>query len=98
MEALIRWNHPTRGIIQPDDFVPLLEETGMIVEVGSWVLREACRQGAAWRASGYPVGMAVNVSALQLEADTFVQEVRDALTESGLDPSALTLEITRRPS
>jgi diguanylate cyclase (GGDEF)-like protein len=94
MEALIRWNHPTRGVIQPDDFVPLLEETGMIVEVGSWVLREACRQGAAWRASGYPVGMAVNVSALQLEAEAFVDDVGDALAESGLDPSALTIEIT----
>jgi len=94
METLIRWKHPTRGVVQPDDFVPLLEDTGMIVEVGTWVLRQACRQGAAWRAKGYPIGLAVNVSAIQLERDAFVAEVEDALAGSGLDPSALTLEIT----
>jgi diguanylate cyclase (GGDEF)-like protein len=94
MEALIRWNHPTRGVVQPDDFIPPLEEIGMIPEVGKWVLEEACRQGAAWRAAGYPVGMAVNVSALQLDTDEFVTETRDALAASGLDPSALTIEIT----
>jgi diguanylate cyclase (GGDEF)-like protein len=94
MEALIRWNHPTRGIVQPDDFVPLLEEIGMIVEVGRWVLREACRQGATWHAAGYQVGMAVNVSALQLDSDEFVTEIQDALATSGLDPGALTVEIT----
>jgi len=66
----------------------------MIVEVGTWVLRQACRQGAAWRAKGYPIGLAVNVSAIQLERDAFVAEVEDALAGSGLDPSALTLEIT----
>jgi len=94
MEALIRWRHPTRGVVQPDDFIPLLEETGMITEVGEWVLREACRQGAVWRARGYPIGMAVNVSALQLDTDEFVHTVRSALSESGFDPGALTLEIT----
>ncbi len=94
MEALIRWNHPVRGIVQPDDFVPLLEETGMIEEVGKWVLREACRQGAAWHASGYPVGIAVNVSALQLDKDEFVTDVSEALRDSGLDAGALTIEIT----
>jgi len=94
MEALIRWNHPTRGVVQPDDFIPPLEEIGMIPEVGKWVLEEACRQGAAWRAAGYPVGMAVNVSALQLDTDEFVTETRDALAASGLAPSALTIEIT----
>jgi diguanylate cyclase (GGDEF)-like protein len=94
METLIRWEHPTRGVVQPDDFVPLLEDTGMIVEVGAWVLRQACLQGAAWRDRGYTVGLAVNVSAIQLETDSFVGEVQDALAESGLDASALTLEIT----
>jgi diguanylate cyclase (GGDEF)-like protein len=94
METLIRWKHPTRGVVQPDDFVPLLEDTGMIVEVGAWVLREACRQGAVWRAKGYPVGLAVNISAIQLERETFVSEVQDALADSGLDAGALTLEIT----
>jgi diguanylate cyclase (GGDEF)-like protein len=94
VEALLRWNSPRRGVVQPDDFVPLLEETGMIAEVGGWVLREACRQGAAWRAAGYGVGMAVNVSARQLDTDEFVDHVRDSLALSGLEPRALTLEIT----
>jgi len=93
MEALIRWNSPTRGVIQPDDFIPTLEETGLIVEVGRWVLEEACRQGAKWREAGHEIGMAVNVSARQLDTDELVSEVRDALTQSGLQPSALTLEI-----
>ena len=94
MEALIRWQHPTRGIVQPDDFVPLLEETGLIVEVGRWVLGEAARQGAKWREAGYRIGMAVNVSARQLDREEFVVEVRDVLQESALDPDALTIEIT----
>ena len=70
-----------RGVVQPDDFIPLLEETGLICEVGAWVLHEACRQGAAWRRSGYPVGMAVNVSARQLDTDEIVElgELRDYL-------------------
>jgi diguanylate cyclase (GGDEF)-like protein len=94
MEALIRWRHPTRGVVQPDDFVPLLEETGLIVEVGGWVLREACRQGAEWREAGRTVGVAVNVAARQLDRDEFIAEVRDALNESALQPEALTIEIT----
>ena len=94
LEALIRWNSPARGVVQPDDFIPTLEETGLIVEVGKWVLEEACRQGAKWREAGHPIGMADNVSARQLDTDEFVSEVRDALTQSGLEPSALTLEIT----
>jgi len=94
VEALIRWNSPTRGVVQPDDFIPLLEETGLITEVGKWVLEQACCQGAAWREAGYPIGMAVNVSARQLDTDELVNEVRNALSRSGLDPSALTLELT----
>jgi diguanylate cyclase (GGDEF)-like protein len=94
VEALIRWSSPTRGVVQPDDFIPLLEETGLITEVGKWVLEEACRQGAAWREAGYEIGMAVNVSARQLDTDEFVAEVREALSHSGLQPSALTLEMT----
>jgi diguanylate cyclase (GGDEF)-like protein len=94
MEALIRWRHPTRGIVQPDDFVPLLEETGLIVDVGRWVLGEACRQGAEWRAAGREVGIAVNVAARQLDRDEFVREVHEALGESGLAPEQLTIEIT----
>ncbi len=94
VEALIRWDSPTRGVVQPDDFIPLLEETGLITEIGKWVLEQACNQGAAWREAGYPIGMAVNVSARQLDTDAFVTDVRDALSRSGLEPSALTLELT----
>ena len=94
MEALIRWKHPVRGTVQPDDFIPLLEETGMIVEVGGWVLREACAQGAAWRAAGYPIGIAVNVSGRQLDTDQLIGDIQDALSDSGLLPQALTIEIT----
>jgi len=94
LEALIRWRHPVRGVVQPDDFIPLLEETGMIVEVGKWVLMQACCQGATWRAAGYPIGMAVNVSPLQLETDQLIGDIEEALSHSGLDPEALTIEIT----
>jgi diguanylate cyclase (GGDEF)-like protein len=94
VEALIRWKHPTRGVVQPDDFISLLEETGLIVEVGKWVLQQACRQGAAWRAAGYPIGMAVNVSGRQLDTDQLIADIEGALSDSGLDPEALTIEIT----
>jgi diguanylate cyclase (GGDEF)-like protein len=95
VEALIRWKHPVRGVVQPDDFIPLLEETGLIVDVGKWVLEEACSQGAAWRAGGFPIGMAVNVSGRQLDTDQLIDDVGTAISESaGLDASALTIEIT----
>ncbi len=94
VEALVRWKHPVRGVVQPGDFIPLLEETGLIVEVGRWVLREACRQGAAWRKAGHAIGMAANVSGRQLDSDEFVGHVTEALASSGLEPTALTLEIT----
>ncbi len=94
VEALIRWKHPVRGIVGPDDFIPLLEETGLIVEVGRWVMKEACRQAAVWRAAGYPIGMAVNVSGRQLDTDELIGDIEDALSSSGLEPGALTIEIT----
>jgi diguanylate cyclase (GGDEF)-like protein len=94
LEALIRWHSPTRGVVQPDDFIPLLEETGLIVDIGRWVLQQACAQAAEWREAGYPVGIAVNVSARQLDSDRILTDVHDALADSGLDPEALTLEIT----
>ncbi len=94
VEALIRWNHPTRGIVQPDDFIPLLEETGLIVDIGKWVLQAACAQGAAWRQAGYPIGMAVNVSGRQLDTHQLIADIEEALSQSGLDPEALTIEIT----
>jgi diguanylate cyclase (GGDEF)-like protein len=94
VEALIRWRHSARGVVQPNDFIPLLEETGLIVEVGGWVLEQAARQGAAWRAAGHPISVAVNVSGRQLDSDDFVEKVAAVLEHSRLDPEALTLEIT----
>jgi diguanylate cyclase (GGDEF)-like protein len=94
VEALIRWVHPERGILQPESFIPLLEETGLITEVGKWVLEQACTQGAAWRAAGYPIKMAVNVSARQLDSDQIKADIEGALSQSGLDPSTLTIEVT----
>ena len=94
VEALIRWRHPTRGLIAPDEFIPLAETTGMIVPIGRWVLREACAQAAEWHRAGYPIGMAVNVSSYQLDNEGFLQDVNEALTISEIDPTTLTLEIT----
>ncbi len=94
VEALVRWRHPTRGIIEPDDFIPLAEETGRIVSIGRWVLEEACRQAAEWSDRGRRIGMSVNVSAYQLDRNGFAQDVRQVLKRSGIEPSSLTLEIT----
>jgi len=94
VEALIRWQHPVRGLVQPDAFIPLLEETGLIVEVGAWVLREACRQGAAWRAAGQRIDVAVNVSGRQLDDDRLIADIEGALAASRLEARALTIEIT----
>jgi diguanylate cyclase (GGDEF)-like protein len=94
VEALLRWRRPGRGVVEPDEFISPLEDSGAIVEVGAWVLREACVQAARWYTAGHPLAMAVNVSALQLDTDDFVAHVEEALEESGFDPSLLTLEIT----
>ncbi len=94
VEALIRWTSPTRGLVQPNDFIPELEQSGLIVPVGRWVLEHACAQAAEWHRAGQPVGVAVNVSARQLDGDEFVSVVENAIATSGIDPSALTLEIT----
>ncbi len=93
-EALIRWNHPTRGVVPPNLFIPLAEENGLIVPIGRWVLEEACRQAARWSAEGHQLGISVNVSAYQLGRKTFHEDVRHALAESGIEPSLLTLEVT----
>jgi len=94
VECLLRWRSPTRGVVQPDDFIPLLEESGAIATVGAWVLAEACKQGAAWHAAGHRIGIAVNVSGRQLDDDALLGHVEEALSDSGLDPTALTIEIT----
>ena len=94
-EALLRWQHPTEGVIAPLEFIPLAEESGLIVPLGKWVLAEACRYGAALIAEvGHDVRMAVNVSARQLQHPEFLSHVDDALADSGFPPSCLTLELT----
>jgi diguanylate cyclase (GGDEF)-like protein len=97
MEALVRWQHPVRGLIGPNDFVHLAEETGMILQLGRWVLSEACRQAAAWsdiRPTGQPLTISVNLSAQQLQEPTFVQDLKSILVETGLTPWQLVLEMT----
>ncbi len=97
VEALIRWNHPTRGYVMPDRFIMLAEQTGQIVPIGRWVLREACNQVMRWRKEypeTAPKGIAVNLSVRQLHDPKLLEDVADALSESGLEPQALTLEIT----
>ncbi len=94
-EALLRWRHPQLGLLYPERFIPLAEETGLIVPIGEWVLREACRQAVAWRAAGLtPFPVAVNVSARQIESAGFAQLVARILEEAGLEPGLLDLELT----
>jgi diguanylate cyclase (GGDEF)-like protein len=95
MEALVRWMHPERGMILPTEFIPVAEETGMIVAIGRWVLREACRQNAAWQQAGlYPLRVAVNLSARQFRSGSLLDEIDAALSETTLPASSLELEIT----
>jgi len=97
VEALVRWNHPTRGLLQPSEFIGLAEETGKIVEIGAWVLAEACAQVARWRAAtpgAAALTLNVNVSTRQVRPGILLESVRVALERSGLPPEALTLELT----
>jgi len=95
VEALIRWHHPEQGLVPPDRFIGLAEESGLIVPIGEWVLRTACAQSVAWRAAGLPpVSMSVNVSARQFEDKRLVERVADALRASGLPPEGLEVEVT----
>jgi diguanylate cyclase (GGDEF)-like protein len=95
VEALVRWRHPERGIISPTEFIPLAEETGLIVPIGEWVLRTACNQAKAWqRATRRAVRMAVNLSAKQFKDENLSQIVVSALSDTGLDPRLLELELT----
>jgi diguanylate cyclase (GGDEF)-like protein len=94
-EALVRWRHPTRGMVSPAEFIPLAEETGLINPLGEWVLRTACRQLRAWRDAGLPpIRMAVNLSVKQLLKKDFASSIEQALNDTGVDPSMLELEIT----
>ena len=96
VEALVRWQHPTRGLLSPAQFIAIAEETGRIVEIGRWVLVEACRQAAAWRSlpGGANLRVSVNVSPRQVRRHGLVEDIQAALAASGLEPSALVLEIT----
>ena len=90
-EALLRWNHPARGLVGPDEFIPVAEETGLIVQIGAWVVRQACRDAACW-----PDGLhvSVNLSAVQFRAPDLVEIVHDALATAGVSPERLELEVT----
>ena len=94
-EALIRWKHPVRGMVPPSDFIPIAEDCGLIVPIGNWVLREACKQARTWMDAGLPLAtMAVNISAMEFRDEDFLDGVFRILRETGLDPAALELELT----
>jgi diguanylate cyclase (GGDEF)-like protein/PAS domain S-box-containing protein len=94
-EALIRWTHPTRGPVSPANFIPVAEDCGLILPIGHWVLREACKQARAWLDAGLPLGtIAVNISSMEFREDNFLESVFATLSETGLDPKFLELELT----
>jgi diguanylate cyclase (GGDEF)-like protein len=94
VEALLRWDHPIRGIVSPDEFIPVLERTGQINEVGHWVLSQACQQMAEWHARGDTLNISVNVSSRQIDDDAIVDHITDALALSGLAATSLIIEVT----
>jgi diguanylate cyclase (GGDEF)-like protein len=93
-EALLRWQHPTNGLVRPDEFIPILEQTGQIREVGCWVLNHACEQMVEWRSRGDTLDLSVNVSGVQLDTSAIVDQISEALANSGLDAAALIIEVT----
>lgn len=95
VEALVRWQHPEHGLVPPDEFIPIAEDTGMIVELGQWVLNTACRQSMAWQNAGFvPLRMGVNLSPRQLEQSDLVNIINSIILETGLEPTCLELEVT----
>jgi diguanylate cyclase (GGDEF)-like protein len=95
VEALIRWRHPQRGLVPPAQFIPVAEQCGLIVPIGRWVIREACRQARAWQDAGLmPIRVAINISAVELHDKDFVATVRSILTETGLEPRYVEFELT----
>ena len=97
LEALLRWRHPERGLLLPCDFLQVAEESGLIIPIGNWVLREACRQNRAWQTAGLPaIPVAVNISPLQFRRLGLLQEIEAVLQKTGLSPHHLGLELTER--
>jgi EAL domain-containing protein (putative c-di-GMP-specific phosphodiesterase class I) len=95
LEVLLRWRHPEQGLVAPDDFIPILEENGLIVAVGEWVIRRACEQAMAWRRAGLPpLPLAINLSARQFMHRGLIQAIRDIVGDTGIDPGLLEFEIT----
>lgn len=95
MEALARWNHPTLGLLQPNEFIPIAEDSGLIIAIGDWVMREACNQTKAWQNAGLePMRLSVNFSARQFQQSTFIPTVVEILKETKLEPAWLELELT----
>jgi EAL domain-containing protein (putative c-di-GMP-specific phosphodiesterase class I) len=94
VEALVRWRHPERGLIPPSDFIPIAEESGLIVPIGEWVLEAACRQAAVWQKIHPPLAICVNLSSVQIEQEALASDVKRVLDQTGLDPRSLVLEIT----
>lgn len=95
VEALLRWHHPAKGLVPPGYFIPIIEDTGLIIPIGEWVLRQACKDMAQWQKDGVPVNrIAVNVSARQFKQQSFIDLVRDVIEETKIDPNTLELELT----
>ena len=94
MEALVRWNHPEKGLVPPFDFIPLAEETGLIVPMGEWILRTACAQCKVWHDEGYPLHLAVNLSPRQFQQKDLTGAINGIISETGFDPAYLDLEVT----
>jgi diguanylate cyclase (GGDEF)-like protein/PAS domain S-box-containing protein len=94
-EALLRWTHPSRGPVPPGQFIPVAEDCGLILPIGNWVLREACKQARLWEDAGLPLGtMAINISAMEFRGESFLENVTTILTDTGLNPKSLQLELT----
>ncbi len=93
-EGLIRWNHPERGVVMPGEFIGLAEETGLMLPIGNWVVREACKQCRRWADAGMPMRVALNVSARQFQAPSFARQIAAAIAQAGADPKLLEIEIT----
>jgi diguanylate cyclase (GGDEF)-like protein/PAS domain S-box-containing protein len=95
VEALVRWNHPTRGLLPPSEFIPVAEGSGLVLALGRWVLHEACQQARRWRdATGFEIHVGVNLSGRHIQSPTLVDDVREALLLADIDPRQLLLEIT----